>query len=91
MASRSALSPRFRSRSAQCQTEPRLRQLVSWLLGDCEGKPPREAVVRITLLREAAVLLSLRRNTESRLWGNTPQPAVLLSLWSNTLVLSALH
>ena len=52
------------------QTEPRLRQLVSCRLGDCEGRPPREAVVRITLLREAAVLLSLR---------------------SNTLVLSALH
>ena len=73
------------------QTEPRLRQLVSCLLGDCEGRPPREAVVRITLLREAAVLLSLRRNTESRLWGNTPQPAVLLSLRRNKLVLSALH
>ena len=60
------------------QTERRLRQLVSCLLGVCEGRPPREAAVLLTLLREAAVLLSLRRNTESRLWARLL--ALLLSV-----------
>ena len=62
------------------QTERRLCQLPPRLLGVCEGRPPREAAVVLTLLREAAVLLSLRRKTESRLW------ARLLAL-----LLSALH